>query len=129
MQSQQDDSQRGPAEQPRRAAIYVRVSTAKQAIKVSTSDFEQDPAVQEMPLKALVAQRGWKLTNVYSDRASGAKERRPGLHAWLQDGRRGAFDVVVVWRFDRFARSVKQLVDALEEFGPLELTSSPTRKL
>ena len=119
MQSQQVDSQRGPTEQPRRAALYVRVSTAKRSLKGGAADFEQDPAVQEMPLQALVAQRGWRLTNVYSDRASGAKERRPGLQALLQDARRGAFDVVVVWRFDRFARSVKQLVDALEEFRTL----------
>ena len=56
---------------------------------------------------------------VYSDRLSGAKEVRPGLNAMMTDSRRGAFDVVVVWRFDRFARSVKQLVLALEEFHAL----------
>ena len=50
---------------------------------------------------------------------SGASESRPGLTALMQDARRGAFDVVVVFRFDRFARSVKQLVLALEEFGTL----------
>ena len=66
MQSPHRDSQRGPAEQPRRAALYVRVSTAKRAIKGSATDFEQDPAVQEMPLRALVAQRGWLLINVDS---------------------------------------------------------------
>ena len=47
-----------------------------------------------------------------SDRLSGAKEVRPGLNALMTDARRGAFDVVVVWRFDRFARSVKQLAGA-----------------
>ena len=57
--------------------------------------------------------------SVYSDRLSGAKEARPGLNALMADARRGAFDVVVVWRFDRFARSVKQLVLALEEFRSL----------
>ena len=56
---------------------------------------------------------------VYSDRLSGAKEARPGLNALMADARRGAFDVLVVWRFDRFARSVKQLVLALEEFRSL----------
>ena len=50
---------------------------------------------------------------------SGASESRPGLNALMQDARRGAFDVVVVFRFDRFARSVKQLVLALEEFRTL----------
>jgi DNA invertase Pin-like site-specific DNA recombinase len=81
--------------------------------------FEQDPAVQERPLRDLIAQRGWSLYRVYSDRLSGAKEVRPGLNALMTDARRGTFDVVVVWRFDRFARSVKQLVLALEEFRSL----------
>jgi DNA invertase Pin-like site-specific DNA recombinase len=56
---------------------------------------------------------------VYSDRLSGAKEARPGVNALMVDARRSAFDVVVVWRFDRFARSVKQLVLALEGFHSL----------
>ena len=61
-------------------------------------------------------QRGWQLHHVYADRASGAKERRPGLDALMADARRGLFNVVLVWRFDRIARSVKQLDLALEEF-------------
>jgi len=75
--------------------------------------------VQEKPLRDLIAQRDWALHRVYSDRASGAKERRAGLDDLVRDARRGEFDVVVVWRFDRFARSVKQLVLALEEFRSL----------
>jgi DNA invertase Pin-like site-specific DNA recombinase len=67
----------------------------------------------------LVAQRGWSLHQVYSDRASGSKERRPGLSMLMADARRKKFDAVVVWRFDRFARSVMQLVLALEEFRTL----------
>lgn len=75
--------------------------------------------MQEQPLRELVAQRGWVLHRIYSDRASGAKERRPGLDSLMTHARRGLFDVVLVWRFDRFARSVKQLVLALEEFRTL----------
>jgi DNA invertase Pin-like site-specific DNA recombinase len=101
------------------AAVYVRVSTAKKSRRGVEVAFDQNPEVQEQPLRELVAQRGWRLGRVYSDRASGAKERRPGLDRLLTDARRGAFDVVVVWRFDRFARSVKQLVLALEEFRAL----------
>jgi DNA invertase Pin-like site-specific DNA recombinase len=67
----------------------------------------------------LIAQRGWDLYRTYSDRASGTKENRRGLDELRADARRGAFDVVVVFRFDRFARSVKQLVLALEEFRSL----------
>src|SRR6202030_2497499 len=49
------------------------------------------------------------------------KENRPGLKALMADARRGAFQVVLVWRFDRFARSVEQLVSALAEFRSLKI--------
>src|SRR5262249_6787284 len=102
-----------------RAALYVRVSTASKSKQGDALAFDQNPEVQDQPLRELVAQRGWQLHHVYSDRMSGAKERRPGLDALIADARRGQFNVVVVWRFDRFARSVKQLVLALEEFRTL----------
>jgi DNA invertase Pin-like site-specific DNA recombinase len=102
----------------KRACLYLRVSTASKT-KYDNSTFNQNPAVQLQPLRELIAQRGGQLYGIYSDRASGAKERRPGLDELMADARRGAFDVVVVFRFDRFARSVKQLVLALEEFRSL----------
>jgi DNA invertase Pin-like site-specific DNA recombinase len=67
----------------------------------------------------MAEQRGWSVVRVYSDRISGSKADRPGLNALMRDARRGAFDVVVVWRFDRFARSIEQLVLALAEFRSL----------
>lgn len=103
----------------RTAAAYVRVSTSNRSRHGDEVSFDQNPEVQAEPLRALIAQRGWSTHRVYSDRASGAKERRPGLDALMADARRGQFDVVLVWRFDRFARSVKQLVQALEEFHSL----------
>lgn len=66
--------------------------------RVSTND--QDAVVQEQQLRELIAQRGWTLQRIYSDRSSGAKERRPGLDTLTLDARRGAFDVVMVWRFE-----------------------------
>jgi DNA invertase Pin-like site-specific DNA recombinase len=105
----------------KRAAIYVRVSTAAKARNGADSAFEQNPEVQEVPLRQLAQQRGWTVTRVYSDRMSGAKESRPGLNALMRDARRGAFEVVLVWRFDRFARSVEQLVSALAEFRALKI--------
>src|SRR5690242_2690521 len=102
-----------------RAAFYVRVSTASKSRQGDTTSFDQNPEVQEQPLRELISQRGWQLHRVFSDRASGTKERRPGLDALMAAARRGEFNVVVVWRFDRFARSVKQLVLALEEFHSL----------
>jgi len=71
----------------------VRVSTATKTRHGDALTFDQDPAVQEQPLRELIAQRGWTLHRIYSDRASGAKERRPGLDALMADVRRGAFGV------------------------------------
>jgi DNA invertase Pin-like site-specific DNA recombinase len=102
-----------------RACAYLRVSTASKTKRGEDSTFDQNPEVQEQPLRDLISQRGWTLHRVYSDRASGAKEKRPGLDALMADACRGAFDAVVVFRFDRFARSARQLVLALEEFRGL----------
>lgn len=89
--------------------IYVRVSTVEQTIDVQESD-----------LKRYAEKRDWKIFKVYADRGqSGAKERRPALDNLLTDCRRRKIDVVLVWKFDRFARSLKQLVIALEEFKAL----------
>ncbi len=103
----------------KRAAVYVRVSSANKSRQGDAIVFDQNPDMQEQPLRDLVAQRGWVVYQVYSDRASGAVDRRPGLDALMRDARRGRFDVVIVWRFDRFARGVKQLILALEEFRSL----------
>jgi DNA invertase Pin-like site-specific DNA recombinase len=102
----------------KRAALYVRVSTTNRA-SGNQAVFEQNPDVQELPLRQLVEQRGWRVVKVYSDRMSGAREDRRSLKALMTDARRGAFDVVLVWRFDRFARSIEQLVLALAEFRTL----------
>ena len=103
----------------RRAAVYIRVSTSTKGRHGEVAAFEQNPEVQEIPLRQLVQQRGWTLYHVYCDRASGAKADRPGLSALMRDARRGQFDVVLVWRFDRFARSIEQLVLSLAEFKAL----------
>src|ERR1043166_5379491 len=110
-----------PGPVTKRAAIYARVSTTAKAKSTSgkveqeqpddeSRNFEQRPEIQIEALTALSSQRGWIVAKVYEDRASGANDKRPGLYALLMDARRGLFDVVIVWRFDRFARSVKQLV-------------------
>jgi DNA invertase Pin-like site-specific DNA recombinase len=104
--------------QPKRAALYLRVSTTNRSSR-NQAVYEQNPEVQEVPLRQLAEQRGWSVVRVYSDRMSGAKEDRPGLKSLMADARRGAFDAVLVWRFDRFARSIEQLVTGLAEFRHL----------
>lgn len=76
--------------------------------------------MQEQELRDYVSRRNWTLYHVYSDRGvSGAVEKRPGLDELLGDCHRRKLDVVVVWKFDRFARSLKQLLNALELFREL----------
>jgi DNA invertase Pin-like site-specific DNA recombinase len=74
-----------------RAALYVRVSAASRFRQGDALTFDQNPEVQEQPLRDLIRQGGWQLHQVYSDRASGAKERRPGMDALMDDARRGLF--------------------------------------
>lgn len=93
-----------------RAAIYARVSTNN----------GQDPTVQTRELHEYCQRRGWEVEGEYIDAGiSGAKERRPQLDALLAVCRKRRVDAVVVYRYDRFARSLRQLVNALEEFRSL----------
>jgi DNA invertase Pin-like site-specific DNA recombinase len=94
----------------KRAAIYARVSTNN----------GQDPEVQLAEIREFCMRREWTTVKEYVDKGiSGAKERRPALDNLLADCRRRAVDCVVVYRYDRFARSLRQLVNALEEFRAL----------
>ncbi|HME27849.1 MAG TPA: recombinase family protein [Acetobacteraceae bacterium] len=93
--------------EPKRAALYLRVSTDGQ-----TSDN------QRLALEAVCEQRGWQVVQVYADNGvSGAKGRsqRPGLDALLKDGARGRFNVVLAWALDRLGRSLLDLLDTLSE--------------
>ena len=91
-------------------ALYARVSTVNHG---------QDPEVQLRELRDYCQRRGWTIASEYIDHMSGSKERRPQLDKLWSDARKRKFDVVVVYRYDRFARSLRQLVNALEEFRSL----------
>ena len=94
----------------KRSAIYARVSTNN----------GQDPEVQLAEIRQFCIRREWITVKEYVDKGiSGSKERRPALDKLLADCRRRAVDCVVVYRYDRFARSLRQLVNALEEFRAL----------
>jgi DNA invertase Pin-like site-specific DNA recombinase len=68
-------------------------------------------------LRELAKRHKWDVVTEYIDRGvSGAKESRAELNKMMKDAKRKKFDVVMVWKFDRFARSMKHLVTALEEF-------------
>ena len=92
-----------------RIGIYARVSTKDQSCELQVRD-----------LRAYCAARGFDLVREYVDVGqSGAKDSRPELNKLMDDARKRQFDVIVVWRFDRFARSTKHLLSALEEFRSL----------
>jgi len=92
-----------------RVAIYARVSTTGQ----STDS-------QLLDLRRYVSERGWDSFKEYVDEGiSGTKDSRPALNDLMNDAKKRRFDVVLVWRFDRFARSTKHLILALEEFRNL----------
>jgi len=114
-----------------RVAIYARVSTTNHG---------QDVTVQTRELEHFARARGWQMVDAYIDAGvSGAKDSRPELNRLMLDAHKRRFDVVVVWRFDRFARSVSHLLRALETFNALGIafvslseqmdTTTPTGKM
>ena len=116
---------------PTRVALYARVST---------SNHGQDVTLQTRELKEFIAYRGWQFAGEYVDLGiSGSKVRRPELDRLMADAHRHQFDAVIVWKFDRFARSVSHLLRALETFQELGIdfvslsesldTSTPAGKM
>ena len=92
-----------------KCAVYARVSTR-----------DQSTESQLLDLRRYVKQRNWDSYREYCDHGiSGTKDSRPALNALMEDARKRRFDLVLVWRFDRFARSTKHLILALEEFRHL----------
>ncbi len=67
----------------------------------------------------MAAQRGYEFVREYTYRISGVKARRPGLDELMRDARHGRFDVALVWASDRIARSVKRLLELLDELNRL----------
>jgi DNA invertase Pin-like site-specific DNA recombinase len=114
-----------------RVAIYARVSTINHG---------QDVGLQTRELRQFAEARGWTVAGEYVDAGvSGARDSRPELNRLMADAHKRHFDIVCVWRFDRFARSVSHLLRALETFKALGIdfvsyseqmdTSTPTGKM
>jgi DNA invertase Pin-like site-specific DNA recombinase len=89
-----------------RIGIYARVSIKDQSCELQVRD-----------LRTYCTARGFELVRDVGQ--SGAKDSRPELNKLMDDARKRPFDAIVVWRFDRFARSTKHLLSALEEFRSL----------
>jgi DNA invertase Pin-like site-specific DNA recombinase len=94
-----------------RTALYARVSTINNG---------QDVTMQVREFEEFCASRKWTIADRYIDSGiSGSKDSRPELNRLMADAKRRKFDAVVVYRFDRFARSTRHLVNALAEFNAL----------
>jgi DNA invertase Pin-like site-specific DNA recombinase len=92
-----------------RVALYARVSTT-----------DQDAELQLVELRRYAAARGWPVAKAFVDHGvSGAASSRPALDQLRTAARRRDVDGVLVWRFDRFSRSITDLVASLEEFRSL----------
>jgi DNA invertase Pin-like site-specific DNA recombinase len=114
-----------------RVAIYARVSTTNHG---------QDVTLQTRELEQFAQARSWHVVGSYVDEGvSGSKDSRPELNRLMTDAHKRRFDIVCVWRFDRFARSVSHLLRALETFKALGIdfvsfseqmdTSTPAGKM
>jgi DNA invertase Pin-like site-specific DNA recombinase len=89
-----------------RVALYGRVSTLH----------NQNPEMQLSELREYGARRGWQIVGEYVDEGvSGSRERRPQLDRLMADAHRRKFDAVLVWKIDRFGRSLRHLVNALAD--------------
>jgi DNA invertase Pin-like site-specific DNA recombinase len=96
-----------------RVAIYARVSTTNHG---------QDIGMQTREQHQFADARGWQVFDDYIDQGvSGSKDSRPELNRLMADARRRKFDIVLVWKLDRFGRSLRHLVNALAEFESLNI--------
>lgn len=101
-----------------RVGIYARVSTP--------DGKGQSPEMQLRELREHCERRGWQMVGEYVDRMTGSKDSRPELDRLMADAHKRRFDVVIVWKFDRFARSVSHLYARWRRSKPWELSSCPS---
>src|SRR5882724_8431723 len=93
-----------------RVALYARVSTLN----------SQDPEMQLAELREYAGRRGWEIVDEFTDQGvSGCRESRPALNRLMSGACRRRFDAILVWKIDRFGRSLKHLVNALAELAAL----------
>jgi DNA invertase Pin-like site-specific DNA recombinase len=97
-------------------ALYVRTSAAKPS---------QDVNAQLEPLRNMCVLRGWKIEKEYRDEGySGVAKKRPGFDELMRDAERGYhhFNAILVWKYDRFSRSTRQLLASLDLFTELGIS-------
>lgn len=96
-------------------ALYVRIGTV-----------DQNASMQQDELRTYCKRRGLTVVGEYQDTISGSKDSRPALQSILADARARKFDAIVVWKIDRFGRSLRHLVNTpadLESLGVAFISS------
>ena len=93
--------------QTKRVALYARVSTLNKG---------QDPQTQLEQLRDYDQRRNFEVIGEFIDHASGTTQDRIQYKLMMEAARKRKLDVVLVWRYDRFARSTQALVNAMKEF-------------
>ena len=115
--------------QKKAVAIYARVSTDKQKVDMQLGE-----------LREFAARSGWTIYTEYIDQSfTGANTNRPAFLSMMEAARKRKFDVLLVWKLDRLSRSLKDLINTLDELGSCSIdfvsydnnldTSTPTGKL
>jgi DNA invertase Pin-like site-specific DNA recombinase len=110
-------------------AIYARVSTDRQKVDMQTR-----------ALRDFVNRSGWKIFNEYKDQGyTGTNTKRPAFAEMMHEARKRKFDILLVWKLDRLSRSLKDLINTLDELRSLGIhfisyendldTTTPTGKL
>lgn len=101
-----------------RTAIYARVSTPFSLKKEEDKQKQkQDIDNQLLPLNEFVSNKKWTLYKIYLDYASGKSTDRPQFKMMMEDAFKAKFDIIVVWKIDRFARSIRDFVNCIFELN------------
>lgn len=92
----------------KRVAIYLRVSTQ-----------DQNTDLQKSDLLVFVKAKGWSVSEIYEDKATGTAANRTNLKKMLADSKEGKIDLIICWQLDRLFRSLKDLINTLQELSDL----------
>ena len=103
-----------------KVAVYVRVSSYRPSEQAKVKS--QDTAMQKHEIVAHLLSKGITEYEIYEDKGySGTKDARPGLKRLMADCRAGQVKMVICWKLDRLFRSLRQLINTLEEFDKLKV--------
>src|SRR5579871_480904 len=107
-----------------RIAIYARVSKPPKGQLTEQAKRDQNPDVQLLPLQEWAAREKHKIVDVYIDLQSGKNAQRPRLQRMMREIEKGLRDIdaVVVWKLDRFGRSVRDLYNLVAKLQAAEVS-------